>query len=85
MPVTLPPLRERREDIPLLCEHFLQRFRAAHGKAGLRLDAGALEALRAHAWPGNIRELQNVLERLVILSGGALTLDRKSTPLNSSH
>ena len=60
-PIELPPLRERRDDIAVLVESFLQR--AAAGASALSIDARALTALRAHDWPGNIRELRNVLDR----------------------
>ena len=69
--LTLPPLEERREDIPLLANHFLTRF-AAHGRARKRLAPKALELLAAAAWPGNIRELANVIEQLVALTPGAV-------------
>ena len=63
----LPPLRERREDIPLLVEHFLKQFRVA-GEPVKTVSPEALEPLRAYAWPGNVRELANTIERLVILT-----------------
>ncbi|MGH7663474.1 MAG: sigma-54-dependent transcriptional regulator, partial [Gemmatimonadaceae bacterium] len=66
----LPPLRERRDDIPLLAEHFLAGTAAARGDGQKRLSAGALEKLQEYAWPGNVRELENALERAVILTGG---------------
>jgi len=65
----LPPLRERREDIPGLVTHFLLKLGAP---AGVRFSAGALARLKAHPWPGNIRELQNIVERAVILRKGLL-------------
>jgi two-component system, NtrC family, response regulator HydG len=65
--LTLPPLRERREDIPVLAEHFLARFAAKQGRA-LRLGPDALDRLLAYAWHGNIRELENAMERAAILS-----------------
>ena len=64
-PVRLPPLRERREDIPLLAGRFLEAFRP-----GARLSVEALQRLLAHDWPGNVRELKNVLERAMVLAGG---------------
>ena len=67
--LTLPPLRERREDIPALAEHFLLRFAARQGRT-LRLGADALDRLLAYAWHGNIRELENAMERAAILSRG---------------
>jgi DNA-binding NtrC family response regulator len=67
--LTLPPLRERREDIPVLAEHFLTRFASRQGRT-LRLSAEALDRLLAYAWHGNIRELENAMERAAILAGG---------------
>jgi len=67
IPIVLPPLRDRREDIPLLAEHFLARFAQRQGRA-LRLSAGATERLLRYAWPGNVRELENAMERLAILA-----------------
>ncbi|MCB9796491.1 MAG: sigma 54-interacting transcriptional regulator [Alphaproteobacteria bacterium] len=64
----LPPLRERREDIPLLASHFLEQTRSRYGLPPLRLEAAALEQLLAHAWPGNVRELANVLDRAALLA-----------------
>jgi DNA-binding NtrC family response regulator len=68
--IHLPPLRLRRDDIPILAEHFLQRIAAARGDAPKRLHATAIEALQEYQWPGNVRELENALERAVILSTG---------------
>jgi two-component system response regulator PilR (NtrC family) len=67
IPVTTPPLRERREDIRLLAEHFLDRFARQMGKPVATLSEEALVCLEQHAWPGNVRELENVLERAVAL------------------
>jgi len=67
-PVAIPALRERREDIPLLVEHFLQRFHEEYGKRTLGLSDKALEACLHYSWPGNIRELENVIERGIILT-----------------
>ena len=69
-PITLPALRERREDIPLLVRFFVERFARKSGKAIQAVPAGAMEALQDYAWPGNIRELQNVIERAVINTQG---------------
>ncbi|HEX2205824.1 MAG TPA: sigma-54 dependent transcriptional regulator, partial [Longimicrobium sp.] len=66
IPLHLPPLRERREDVPLLAEHFLARSRQRVGLRPPRLAPGAMEALQRHPWPGNVRELANILERLSI-------------------
>ncbi|WP_456431222.1 sigma-54-dependent transcriptional regulator [Thermosulfuriphilus sp.] len=64
----LPPLRERREDIPLLVDFFLKRFTERHRKEVRGLSSEALEALMGHDWPGNVRELENTIERLVIFA-----------------
>jgi two-component system response regulator HydG len=71
----IPPLRERREDIPLLVEHFLDRFNRKQGRA-LRLEDDTLQLLVGHPWPGNVRELEHALERMVILGeGDTITID----------
>jgi DNA-binding NtrC family response regulator len=70
-PITVPPLRDRREDIPVLARHFLKRFAAEQKRrAALTLSPEALEALSAYPWPGNVRELENTIERAVILAEG---------------
>ena len=68
--ISLPPLRERIDDLPLLVEHFLARFSDRFGKRVTSVDADALRILSSYGWPGNVRELENVLERGVILSEG---------------
>ena len=68
IPIRIPPLRERADDIPLLAEHFLERFSARHGKPPRRLSDGVLDRLRAHPWKGNVRELEHVIEMLVLFS-----------------
>lgn len=70
IPVHLPPLRERADDIPLLIEHFLRRFNERLGKDVRRVAPDALATLMEHPWPGNIRELENMMERTVLLSEG---------------
>jgi len=69
-PVTVPPLRERAEDIPLLARHFVERFCREMGKPVMAFAESAGDALRTYPWPGNVRELQNCIERAVILSDG---------------
>jgi formate hydrogenlyase transcriptional activator len=69
-PVVLPPLRERRDDIPLLARHFIQRFARRMGRRIESIPAAILDALVRYPWPGNVREMQNILERAVILSPG---------------
>jgi DNA-binding NtrC family response regulator len=68
--INLPPLNERPADIPLLAEHFLKMFSSLHGRAKLGIDKQAMECLQKNLWPGNIRELENVMERAVLLSKG---------------
>jgi formate hydrogenlyase transcriptional activator len=69
-PIQVPPLRERREDIPPLVRHFIQRYASRMNRAIDSIPAAAIEALTRYDWPGNIRELQNVIERSVILTQG---------------
>src|SRR5882757_7062525 len=69
-PIAVPPLRDRLEDIPLLVEHFVKTFSEQMGKQIHEVPAEVMEALVSHSWPGNIRELQNFIERSVILSSG---------------
>jgi len=66
-PVRVPSLRERKDDIPLLAKYFIQRYATSTGKKIKNIDRKTLELLQAYDWPGNIRELQNVIERAVIL------------------
>jgi two-component system response regulator HydG len=81
--LSLPPLRERKQDIPLLARLFLGRFARAAGRGSIDIDEGATRALVAHPWPGNVRQLENEIERAVaILSpGGVLTSDTLSADL----
>jgi PAS domain S-box-containing protein len=69
-PIAVPPLRERREDVPLLVEYFVRRFAEKMGKRIRTIDNRTLEACQTYAWPGNIRELQNIVERSMILCTG---------------
>src|SRR5262249_29590738 len=69
-PVLLPPLRERKGDIPMLARHFTQQCAQRMGRRIETIPAAVLDALVAYPWPGNIREMQNVIERAVILSPG---------------
>ncbi len=70
--VTIPPLRERKGDIPLLTEYFLDKFNLEFGGAPRSLSPKAVEALRGYQWPGNVRELENILRKALILSPGAI-------------
>jgi two-component system response regulator HydG len=66
--ITAPPLRARREDVPLLVDHFLGVYCAKNGRPRLQPTRAAMERLMAYAWPGNVRELENVIERAVVLA-----------------
>jgi two-component system, NtrC family, nitrogen regulation response regulator NtrX len=83
IPFTVPPLRERSEDIPLLANHFLREFATAYGRKPKELADDALEALMAHPWPGNVRELRNLMERIVILHPQH-RIDARHLPLGNS-
>jgi DNA-binding NtrC family response regulator len=72
--ITVPPLRERAEDLPLLIDHFLRRFSPELGKEVDRIAPDALEVLRRHPWPGNIRELQSVLKQALLRAKGPVLL-----------
>ena len=80
-PIQIPPLRERSEDIPLLVRHFVQRFAWRMGKAIETIPAETMDALTRYSWPGNIREMQNLMERAVILSPGPVL----QVPLRGLH
>jgi PAS domain S-box-containing protein len=69
-PIEVPPLRKRREDIPMLVEYFVKRYAEKVGKQIRKIDTNTLEQCQSYAWPGNIRELQNIVERSLILSSG---------------
>src|SRR5918993_300378 len=68
--IELPPLRRRREDIPLLAQHLVSQLAERHQRPARHLSAAALEALKSHHWPGNVREMRNVIERAVIICSG---------------
>ncbi len=70
VPVEVPPLRERREDIPLLAEHFLRRAAARHARPRVTMERAVFAALSAYSFPGNVRELENTIERMVVLANG---------------
>jgi DNA-binding NtrC family response regulator len=86
--IPLPPLRERKEDIPLLVEHFLKKFCEENGRPGLQFSAEAMKVLMDFNWPGNVRELENAVERGVVLASGS-TLGPELLPeqlfLEGSH
>jgi len=70
IPITVPPLRDRREDLPLLVNHFLRKYVPAAGKSIGRVNAGSLSLLATYDWPGNVRQLENTIERAVALETG---------------
>lgn len=74
VPIKMPPLRERKEDIPLLIRHFLAKFSRETGKEGCYLSPAAVELLHAYDWPGNVRQLENTIERAVVLASGPAIL-----------
>jgi transcriptional regulator with PAS, ATPase and Fis domain len=85
IPVELPPLRERKEDIPLLVQHFLDKFRAegngAQSRGTMTVAQDALRRLMAYSWPGNVRQLENAIERAVAMSAGRSQIDVTDLPV----
>jgi formate hydrogenlyase transcriptional activator len=71
-PISLPALREREDDIPILVEHFVEKFAKRQGKSIDRIPVEVMEVLKRHDWPGNVRELQNAIERAVIMTTGSV-------------
>jgi len=69
VPIEVPPLRQRRDDIPLLVDHFLRHFCTRHGRSMKTIDSEAMDTMTAARWPGNIRQLRNVIERIVVTIG----------------
>jgi two-component system nitrogen regulation response regulator NtrX len=80
IPFYVPPLRERREDIPMLTAHFLKEFSAAYSRRPKEIAADAIETLMHYSWPGNIRELRNLIERVVIMNPTTPKIERKHLP-----
>jgi DNA-binding NtrC family response regulator len=76
----LPPLRERPDDVPILCEYFLDRFTEQRGRLALRLSPDAVAVLQAYDWPGNVRELENALERAAVLTGDGTEIAVSTLP-----
>ena len=81
VPISIPPLRERKEDIPLLAKHFLNKFNTAFNKKVPGFSSKALDGLTRYHWPGNIRELENLIERIVVLAPGNEPIDLEDIPL----
>jgi two-component system nitrogen regulation response regulator NtrX len=82
IPFFVPPLRDRREDIPLLADHFLREFTTAYGRKPKELTPEAYQVLAEHHWPGNVRELKNLIERIVILNP-QVRVDARHIPLQT--
>jgi two-component system nitrogen regulation response regulator NtrX len=80
VPFSVPPLRERKEDIPLLTEYFLKEFSVRYGRRSREITDDAIDALMRYSWPGNVRELRNVVERIVIMNPTTSRFDRKHLP-----
>ena len=80
VPFSVPPLRERNEDVPLLARYFLKEFSAAYGRRPREITDDAIETLMRYSWPGNVRELRNVIERIVIMNPTTSRFDRKHLP-----
>ena len=80
IPFYVPPLRERKEDIPLLARHFLKEFSQTYRQRPKEIASDALEALARYSWPGNVRELRNLIERIVIMNPTVGKLERKHLP-----
>ena len=83
IPIVIPPLRHRREDIPLLAEHFLKKYATENGSRVKSFSASAMATLASLPWEGNVRELENVIERAVVLATGEL-IDAKDLPTSSA-
>jgi two-component system nitrogen regulation response regulator NtrX len=81
IPFSVPPLRERVEDVPLLADHFLKEFTLAYGRKPKELTPEAFDVLQQHRWPGNVRELRNLMERIVIMNP-QVRIDARHIPLN---
>lgn len=83
--LSLPPLRERREDIPALAQHFLQRYCQEMKRPAMEIEKPAVDLLQSYGWPGNVRELQNAIERAVVLSSGPQITSRDLPARISQH
>jgi len=86
IPVQLPPLRERLEDIPLLVDHFLEKYNREENRHVTQMSREVMDVLMAYSWPGNVRELENCIERAVVMSpGNSITLDLLSDEIRENH
>ncbi len=84
IPIEIPPLRDRREDIPALVEHFVAKHAARTGRRIEKIDDGVLAGLKQYDWPGNVRELENTIERAVVLSQGPVITARSVSVLGAA-
>ena len=85
IPFFVPPLRDRKEDIPELVKEFLQEFGAQYGRPHVEMHSDALDALRQYHWPGNVRELRNLVERVLIMNPKTQRIERKHLPMLSGR
>ncbi len=86
IPILLPPLRERHEDIPLLLQHYMTKYSGEFHKVFSRISEDALQMLTAYAWPGNVRELKNLVERILILEkGDTIVPEHLPSEITASH
>jgi two-component system, NtrC family, nitrogen regulation response regulator NtrX len=84
IPFHVPPLRDRREDISLLAEHFMNEFTSAYGRKRKEFSPEAMKMLEDYYWPGNVRELRNLIERIVIMNP-QIRIDARHIPINASR
>src|SRR4029077_13003794 len=84
IPIEIPPLRERRDDIRALAEHFVKKHAQRTGRRIDRLDDGVVAALQQYDWPGNVRELENTIERAVVLTQGPIITSRAVSVLGAA-
>jgi two-component system nitrogen regulation response regulator NtrX len=84
IPFSVPPLRERMEDVALLADHFLKEFTTAYGRKPKELTPEAYRVLQEYSWPGNVREVRNLMERIVIMNP-QVRIDARHIPLNASR
>jgi len=84
LPMRLPPLRDRKDDVPILVDHFMKRFLRETGRGQLRMRPEVLDALCAYHWPGNVRELENEIRMLITFADDPITLDRLSERIRRS-
>jgi two-component system response regulator HydG len=86
VPISIPPLRERKEDIPLLAKHFLLIYSKKNKRTIGGFEPGVIDAFIRYSWPGNVRELENIVERMVIMSrGDMISTDDLTPPIQCSQ